>query len=877
VTDEQWNSVDAHFSALAEESAAAQAAGLARIEDEEVRAEVASLLRHSGGGDTLVGIVGATMDQIDIASFKDQRVGPYRIVRRLGEGGQGAVFEAVRADGSFDQRVAIKIVKWEMDSETTRGQFRRERQILAGLEHPHIARLLDGGETEAGAPYLVMEYVEGQPLTEATAGWPLARKLAMFLEVAGAVAFAHRNLIVHRDLKPANILVTSEGTPKLLDFGIAKLVDNDAQRTRTAVQALTPEYASPEQVRGLAITTASDVYSLGVVLYQLLTERKPYQLNTMSLLEMDQVICQQAPEPPRLGDELDFILLMALRKEPERRYESVERFAEDVVRYMENRPVRARPDSVSYRVRKYARRNWLALSAATIALTGICGGAGLAVYQARRAEHRFQQVRVLANTFLFDFDNEIRQVPGTTKARELLVKTALQYLDELARDGSADAGLASELAQAYMSVGDVQGMTGLPNLGRPADAIASYRKAAATARGAVAREPGNVAHVRRLATCLARMSFLQTAMGDTSQARGSLQESSRITKESLRNREPEAADLRAMANVYVYLSALEMNTGNAPAAVEAAAVGAEWMARYAKANPVLRARLDLMRARAGLGRAQIVRGQLELARQTLLAQRAERQAIAKEAPNDMENLREWGTNDHFLGNLHGEVSGPNLGERAEAERFYEEHIGIAEKLAAADPRNVGARGGLVAPYGKMADLLRETEPVRAVALYRKALEAAGAGGNRRAEWLGQMSYAMRRSGDPAGARRAAEEGLTILVADLAPKPGPQESRTASRVYRAAGEAALAQGELPVAKERLEKAVELLARHREIAATHLELAADLSFAWEALERYRAKAGETADLRGVRLAFWEAWQRDTPSVFTKRQVELARATR
>jgi tetratricopeptide (TPR) repeat protein len=301
------------------------------------------------------------------------------------------------------------------------------------------------------------------------------------------------------------------------------------------------------------------------------------------------------------------------------------------------------------------------------------------------------------------------------------------------------------------------------------------------------------------------------------------------------------------------------------------------MGRYAKANPVLRARIDLARARAGLGRAQIVRGQLELARQTLLAQRAERQAIANEAPNDMENLREWGTTDHFLGNLHGEAVGPNLGEFAEARRFYEEHIGIAEKLMAADSRNVSARGGLVAPYGKLADLLSETEPVRAVALYKKALEAAGAGGNRRAEWLGQMSYAMRRSGDPSGARRAAEEGLTILVADLAPKPGPQESRTASRVYRAAGEAALAQGELPVAKERLEKAVELLARHREIAATHLELAADLSFAWEALERYRAKAGETADLRGVRLAFWEAWQRDTPSVFTKRQVELARATR
>jgi serine/threonine protein kinase len=312
LTPEQWESVEKHFHALNEIPPEHRARVLAAIDDPMVREEVASLLANSGGNITVASVIGSmageVADQIspeELGSIAGRRIGPYRLVRRLGQGGQGTVFEAARDDGTFHQRVAIKVVKWDMDTAPARDRFRRERQMLAALEHPYIARLLDGGEAEDGTPYLVMEFVEGKTLTIAAWDWPRERKLNLFLEIADAVAYAHRNLIVHRDLKPANILVSVDGHPKLLDFGVAKLVDTDPEHTATAMQALTPAYASPEQVLGEPITTACDVYSLGVVLYELLTGSRPYDLPTHSALEIHKAICLTEPAPPKLGDELD--------------------------------------------------------------------------------------------------------------------------------------------------------------------------------------------------------------------------------------------------------------------------------------------------------------------------------------------------------------------------------------------------------------------------------------------------------------------------------------------------------------------------------------------------------------------------------------------
>jgi serine/threonine protein kinase len=264
--------------------------------DEELRREVGEFLTESDAAGFLQDVVGDAAVLLREAAAGEltveRRVGNYRILRRVGKGGQGSVFEAVRDDGAFQQRVAIKLIQWELETDATRERFRQERQILAGLEHPYIARLLDGGETPEGTPYLVMEFVDGLPLNQAAADWPLRRKLELFLKICSAIEEAHRQLVIHRDLKPANILVTAAGDPKLLDFGIAKLVEGGAGKTRTAFAAMTPDYASPEQVRGQSVSTASDVYSLGVVLYQLLTGRKPYHLETATALEMDRAICE---------------------------------------------------------------------------------------------------------------------------------------------------------------------------------------------------------------------------------------------------------------------------------------------------------------------------------------------------------------------------------------------------------------------------------------------------------------------------------------------------------------------------------------------------------------------------------------------------------
>jgi tetratricopeptide (TPR) repeat protein len=418
----------------------------------------------------------ASQDEAEAERLAGERFGRYRIGRRIGAGGMGAVYEATRVD-DFHKKAALKIIQQEFDSTFARERFQQERQLLAALEHPYIARLIDGGESADGRPYLILEFVEGEPLNQYAERLDRAGCLRLFLKVCEAVGYAHRNLVIHRDLKPANVLVTPNGDPKLLDFGIAKLLQPGAMKTQTGFATLTPDYASPEQVRGLPISTASDVYSLGVMLYQLLTGRKPYTLASTSPVEMDRIVCQEAPPPPGLGDELDHIILMAMRKEPERRYSGVPQLAEDIRRYLDQRPVSARPDTLRYRTGKFVRRNKVALAAAAAVFLALAAGLGAALYEGRLANARFNDVRSLATTFLFEFDKELAAVPGNTKARQLLVATASRNLDKLAATAGNDAGLLAELATAYEKLGDVQGMPGTSNLGLSREAADSYRKA----------------------------------------------------------------------------------------------------------------------------------------------------------------------------------------------------------------------------------------------------------------------------------------------------------------------------------------------------------------------------------------------------------------
>jgi WD40 repeat protein/tRNA A-37 threonylcarbamoyl transferase component Bud32 len=422
VTPERWRQVEVLFDSIADLSATERRVQLdsACADDGELRAEVESLLSALEGAPTRIHeVIGQQAEDLAAPStaMLGRQLGRYRLLEKIGEGGMGIVFLAERVDGEYRTKVAIKLLRG-LETRDSVSRFRDERQILATLDHPGIVRLLDGGSTDVGQPYLVMEYVAGVPISQYVAEQrlSLSERLELFNRVAAAVAFAHQRLVVHRDLKPSNILVTREGAPKLLDFGIAKLLslDPEIQReasTRTGMQLLTPEYASPEQVRGQPISTATDVYSLGAVLYELCTEAKAQPVTGESVDKVLLAILDAEPRRPStvapvawrraLRGDLDNIILKALHKQPDKRYASVEQLIEDLERHLGGLPVKARAATVSYRAGKFVRRNVASVAAACIVLATLSSATVLSLQQARRADEQAanaEQQRELAES-----------------------------------------------------------------------------------------------------------------------------------------------------------------------------------------------------------------------------------------------------------------------------------------------------------------------------------------------------------------------------------------------------------------------------------------------------------------------------------------------
>ncbi len=524
---------------------------------DEIRAEVEDLISFENEAEDLMKL-SAIEFSTDFFSDDEtsnpligQQVGNYVIIREIGEGGMGSVYLAQRNDGKFEQKVALKMLKREMNTSALRRSFERERKILASLAHPNIARLLDAGTTKDKIPFIAMEYIEGLPIDEYCSKHDLnlEQRLDLFRQVCTAVNFAHRNLIVHRDLKPSNILVTEDGVPKLLDFGISKILSKELEpanaATVTRIGAMTPNYASPEQLQRKSVTTATDIYSLGVILYEILSGHRPFEENENSLKDIFQAIIEFEPLPPSakvekkpkssqniveetpqtlgiselptllnapdnrtnliktqinqnrytlprlvyldssiLRGDIDNIVLKALRKEPERRYSSAENFAEDIHRYQRGLPVTARPNTFSYRAEKFIKRNRLAVVAGGLLLLAIIAGVIATLWQARiaqtervKAEKRFNDVRKLANSYIFDVYPEIENLEGSLKAREKILTNALQYLDNLSNEASGDLELQSELATAYEKIGDVQGALTNSSLGNIQAGLDSYAKA----------------------------------------------------------------------------------------------------------------------------------------------------------------------------------------------------------------------------------------------------------------------------------------------------------------------------------------------------------------------------------------------------------------
>jgi serine/threonine protein kinase/tetratricopeptide (TPR) repeat protein len=428
------------------------------------------------------------------------QVGAYQLIGLLGRGGMGEVYRAIRIDRQFEHEVAIKLVTRQFEQQKVIDRFLSERQILATLTHPNIARLLDGGTTTNGTPYFVMELVEGLPIHEYCERHRLgvSERITLFLKICAAVQHAHQRLIVHRDLKPSNIIVTCDGEPKLLDFGIAKIISDytDPTITITAEQAFTPQYSSPEQVRGEPITTATDVYSLGVVLYQLLTAKSPYDVPKTDRFAMAKAICETVPEAPsalrariadanttalKINGDLDSITLKALRKDPERRYATIQQFAEDLHNFTQGMPVSARDSTWRYRTARFVKRHVWAVTASALASVAIIGLAAFSTWQAHvatkekeRAERHFASVRTLVNSLVFDVYESIQDLAGAAPAGQHILSVAKQYLETLRTDMQGNHALQKDLATTYGRLGQTQFDLGQPNTGNVRDAMENF-------------------------------------------------------------------------------------------------------------------------------------------------------------------------------------------------------------------------------------------------------------------------------------------------------------------------------------------------------------------------------------------------------------------
>lgn len=447
---------------------------------------------------TLTPLLSAAPEAAPPSSLTGSLCGPWRVGRLLGSGGMGDVYLAQRADLQFEMAAALKVVRRGFDSDHTRRRFAAERQILARLEHPAIARLLDGGITSDGLPYLVMEYVEGEPLDAYchSRRLPLRARLDLFLHVCEAVRHAHGSLIVHRDLKPQNILVSTDHQIKLLDFGIAKLLDEtgSGEATATTNVVLTPRYASPEQVMGRPVTVQSDVYSLGVILFELLCGRSPYLNTQRSVAEWFRAIeSEEAPlassaaaDPAArrlLAGDLDQILARALAKDPRDRYTSVEQLALDITRHLTGLPVSARPHTFVYQAAKFIRRNRAGVAAAALVVLSLAAGLAATLWQSRvaqaerlRAEKRFEQARELARLSMFDLFDAVRDLPGSTPTQKLLLTRTLSHYERLAAEAQNDPTMLAELARGYARMADLYGNPYSSNIGETEQSLKTYRR-----------------------------------------------------------------------------------------------------------------------------------------------------------------------------------------------------------------------------------------------------------------------------------------------------------------------------------------------------------------------------------------------------------------
>jgi eukaryotic-like serine/threonine-protein kinase len=688
----------------------------------DLQAELESLLAAAEPEDTALDQQPAAqllqaIDEHAARHWIGRRLGPYRLVSLIARGGMGEVYRGERDDGQFEQRVAIKLMREDGDQQMLLARFNAERRILASLDHPNLAKLLDAGLTPEGEPYFVMELVDGialdfhceqQALT-------LPQRLRLFRNVCLVVDYAHRQGVIHRDLKPANILVTPQGVVKLVDFGIAKRLGaasdggEGSEPTLTLQRVLTPDYASPEQVRGETLTPASDIYALGVVLYRLLARASPYGEATDSYA-LTRAICETEPPRPsravphggrlrrQLRGDLDAMVLMALRKEPAHRYASAEALADDVFRHLEGLPVHARRGAWSYRAGRFVLRHRAMVGTALVANLALTAGIGIAAYEAwqanvqrERAERHFASVRKLTNTLILDINNAIRNLPGSTQARQLVAQTALNYLQQLSAELQGDTELQLELAGGYRQIADLQGRNAEASLGDPMAALASYERGIALAeplgQPARRRDPNFRAAQRELALLYGSRGALLTSVGRNDDGAASLRQGIAITDDLLAAEPDNLRVARLRATLYTELGRTQQHAGQHEAFLASTGTATQQLEALLAREPADAIAANTLATTYGLRGMTLLGHDLQpqsaqLALQEYGKGAALLQRMADANPNDTKLTRTLAIQYHGMGRALVRLKQPG-----KALELHRRAIAMLERLAQQEPNS----------------------------------------------------------------------------------------------------------------------------------------------------------------------------------------------
>lgn len=833
----------------------------------DLRAELESLFSFdSEDGDRLAECVSEAASQIlhSLPRGSVQRCGPYRLVRLLGRGGMGEVYVGERVDGEIQQTVAIKLLSAAGHRPGWLERFLQERHLLASLNHPSIVRVIDAGHVEDGRPYLAMEYVDGVSIDTYSARLEIAERLKLFLSVCEGVSHAHRRLIIHRDLKPSNILVDSSGQPKLLDFGIARLLDESADANQTTERLLTPNYASPEQFRGGNQTTATDVYSLGAVLYKVLTGRSPHESDDGHSQVSDILAgAREIPAPSRLNGklstELDWILAKALRPEAEDRYSSVDALARDVRAFLESRPIEARSRDAWYRTRKFLRRHWVPVLASAVMVASLSGGLYVANWERRIAEQRFAQLRQLSDQ-VFDLDMSLRDLPGSAQARQKLVSASLRYLEGLAAAARGDVGLSNEIGQGYWRVGRIQGVPSEPNLGERTQAESSLKRADEFVDRVLAARPNDQDTLLRSAIIANDRMVLAADEHRYDDALAQAHKSAGRLEEFLKRADAREAERAGL--LYGNIALVHMNLRRYAEAVPYA----EREAELARSIPSARLSADsgMLPVAKAMGH-----GDLEGALQSFEQSRR----VAETTRYRTEALRKNDLYGIFFreGLVLGGDGQVNLGRPGDAMEAFRKAVEAADATAREDPKDATSRTHGARARMALANLLRHRNPREALSLYDAALHALG--GLRRsllvqrdqAMALADSSYPLRSLGRAGEGRKRIDAALAILTetGDYPAEHYSFDSPAFAALFALANHQAES-GELSHAAESFEELSRTTAAGAD--SQYLWDAPQISRLYEARARLYRKTGDldkANDMLSRRAELWRSCDRKFPA--------------